>query len=50
MVKRYPLPDMKKLPGIAQKAFMLHYPDKDFIKIFGRNYLDEPSNDNWEPD
>ena len=38
------------LQGIAQKAFMLRYPDKDFIKIFGRNYLDEPSNDNWEPD
>lgn len=25
----------------AQKAFMKHYPDLDFMSIFHRNYLDE---------
>lgn len=29
----------KKLKRVAQRAFMEAYPDKDFIKIFGRNYL-----------
>ena len=27
------------LKSMAQKAFNKHYPDEDFIKVFGRNYL-----------
>lgn len=26
-----------------QKRFMYLYPKEDFIKVFGRNYLDEPA-------
>lgn len=29
----------EKLKKLAQQAFMKAYPDKDFVKIFGRNYL-----------
>lgn len=29
----------RRLQAIGQRAFMEHYPDLDFIKIFGRNYL-----------
>lgn len=28
-----------KLKQEAQKAFIARYPDKDFLKIFGKNYL-----------
>lgn len=27
------------LKRMAQKAFNTHYPDEDFLKVFGRNYL-----------
>lgn len=27
------------LQSEGQKAFMKHYPDKDFMKIFGKNYI-----------
>lgn len=30
---------MKKLRVIGQQAFQREYPDLDFLKIFGRNYL-----------
>ncbi len=29
-----------KLQSEAQKAFMKKYPDKDFMEIFGRNYIE----------
>lgn len=29
----------RSLQRAGQKAFMEHYPNLDFIKIFGRNYL-----------
>ena len=29
-----------KLQSEAQKAFMKRYPDKDFMEIFGRNYIE----------
>ena len=28
-----------KLKRIGQKAFMEHYPEADFLAVFGRNYL-----------
>lgn len=28
-----------KLKKLGQQAFEYHYPDLDFLKIFGRNYL-----------
>ena len=28
------------LKRLGQKAFMARYPELDFVKIFGRNYLD----------
>jgi hypothetical protein len=28
-----------KLKQIGQKAFMEHYPEADFLAVFGRNYL-----------
>ena len=28
-----------RLKQIAQRAFQEHYPDLDFVKIFGKNYL-----------
>lgn len=28
-----------KLKQAAQRAFMANYPNEDFLKIFGRNYL-----------
>lgn len=31
--------NMDKLRRIGQKAFMEHYPQKDFIFEFGRNFL-----------
>lgn len=30
---------MRYLHQVGQKAFMITYPEKDFIGIFGRNYL-----------
>lgn len=30
---------MTYLRQIGQQAFMKHYPNKDFLKEFGRNYL-----------
>ena len=32
---------MLKLRKIGQRKFMEHYPDLDFRKIFGKNYLDD---------
>ena len=29
----------KELKRIGQRAFIEYYPDLDFLKIFGRNYL-----------
>lgn len=29
-----------KLKQIGQRAFMARYPELDFMRIFGRNYLD----------
>lgn len=29
----------RKLKQQGQKAFEFHYPDLDFVKIFGKNYL-----------
>ena len=29
-----------KIKQVAQRAFMEHYPDKDFMEVFGRNYLE----------
>ena len=31
--------NMDKLRAIGQRAFMEHYPDKDFVFEFGRNFL-----------
>lgn len=31
---------MQKLHEIGQESFIKEYPDKDFLKEFGRNYLD----------
>ena len=31
---------MRYLQQIGQKAFIKKYPNKDFVKIFGRNYLE----------
>ena len=31
--------NMDKLKAIGQRAFMEHYPDKDFVFEFGRNFL-----------
>lgn len=31
--------NMLELRQIGQRAFMEHYPDKDFVFEFGRNYL-----------
>lgn len=30
-----------KLKRVAQVAFQLEYPDKEFTEVFGRNYLKE---------
>ena len=30
---------MDELRAVGQKAFQENYPDKDFLKEFGRNYL-----------
>lgn len=30
---------MDYLRQVGQRAFMQHYPNEDFLKIFGRNYL-----------
>lgn len=32
---------MDQIRAIGQRAFMEHYPDKDFMKEFGRNFLDD---------
>ena len=32
---------MDMLRAIGQRAFIEHYPDKDFMEEFGRNFLDD---------
>lgn len=30
----------RRIQAVGQKAFMEKYPDKDFMEVFGRNYLE----------
>ena len=32
---------MDQIRAIGQRAFMEHYPDKNFMEEFGRNFLDD---------